>query len=107
LRRWVEYARKIGGSGKQVATVAEYEEAGGDELEFETEDMDDDDDVEAEGKRHKKHKKGKKKHRKASKEWFTFVKRAFVGTMDPKEIKEVFGREAPMVSEAQEEVTEL
>ena len=107
VRRWVEYARKIGGSGKQVATVAEYEEAGGDELEFETEDMDDDDDVEAEGKRHKKHKKGKKKHRKASKEWFTFVKRAFVGTMDPKEIKEVFGREAPTASEAQEEVIEL
>jgi endopolyphosphatase len=110
VRRWVEYARKIGGGGKKAATVAEYEEEDVDELEFDTEDMeddDDDDDVEAEGKKHKKHKKGKKKHHKASKEWFTFVKRAFVGTMDPKEIKEVFGREAPTISEAREEVMEL
>ena len=54
------------------------------------------------GKKHK-HKKGKhhKKH-KASKEWFTFVKRAFVGTMDPHEIKEVFGSSASRVEEAQE-----
>ena len=36
-----------------------------------------------------------------------FVKRAFVGTMDPREIKEVFGQAASVAEEAQEEVTEL
>ena len=106
VRRWVEYARKIGGSDKKAATVAEYEEEDVDELDFEKEDMEDDDDVEAEGKKHKTHRKGKKKH-KATKEWFTFVKRAFVGTMDSKQIKEVFGRKVPTVSEAREEVMEL
>jgi endopolyphosphatase len=99
VRRWVEYARKIGGSGAKAAEAVEYEEEVGEpELDVE--------DVETEGKKHKKHKKGKK-HHKASKEWFVFVKRAFVGTMDPHEIKEVFGSGAPMVEEVQDEVMEL
>ncbi|KAF2993615.1 Endopolyphosphatase [Curvularia kusanoi] len=105
VRRWVEYARKIGGGGKKAAAVAEYEEEDVDETEVGTEAMHEDE-LEAEGKKHKKHKKGKK-HHKASKEWFTFVKRAFVGTMDPKEIKEVFGRGASATQEAQEEIMEL
>lgn len=97
VRRWVEYARKIGG-GRAKGPHIEYEDEGIDEEEV------DGDSVEAEGKKHKKHKG--KKHRKASKEWFTFVKRAFVGTMDPHEIKEVFGRMEPAV-EVAEEVLEL
>ena len=56
--------------------------------------MDENDFVIVKHKKHK-HKKGKKgkhhKKHKASKEWYTFVKRAFVGTMDPKELKLVFG----------------
>lgn len=95
VRRWVEYARKIGSSGAKAADFPEYED--------EDEVADTEDQLEAERKKHNKH----KKHHKASKEWFTFVKRAFVGTMDPREIKEVFGLAAPMVEEAQEEVMEL
>lgn len=105
VRRWVEYARKIGGGGKKAATIGEYEDEDTDEFEDFVEDISEDE-LEAEGKKHKKHRKGKK-HHKASKEWFTFVKRAFVGTMDPRQIKEVFGRAAPGPQEAQEEIMEL
>jgi len=85
VRRWVEYARRIGAKGGKAADV-----------QADDEDIDDEetDDVDATGKKHKKkkkkHHKGKK-HRKASREWYTFVRRAFVGTMDPHEIKQVFG----------------
>ena len=103
VRRWVEYARKIGGGGAKSKDIVEYEET--DEFDQDAE-YQLEDELQAEGKKHKKHKKGKK-HRKASKEWFMFVKRAFVGTMDPREIKEVFGQAASVAEEAQEEVTEL
>jgi endopolyphosphatase len=99
VRRWVEYARKIGG-GRTKGAHIDYEEGDIDEYAVDEEEVDGDD-VETEGKKHKKGKKGKK-HRKASKEWFTFVKRAFVGTMEPHKIKEVFGQMAPAVEEAQE-----
>ncbi|KAF2131438.1 Endopolyphosphatase [Dothidotthia symphoricarpi CBS 119687] len=69
VRRWVEYARRIGSGA-----AAEMNEGMGE--------------VEVDGGKKHKH-----KHKHAdSKEWFTFVRRAFVGTMDPREIKEVFGR---------------
>ncbi|KAI4660459.1 uncharacterized protein J4E78_005162 [Alternaria triticimaculans] len=114
VRRWVEYARKIGASkGKTKGVELEVEEGdvedaveeGEDGVEGEVEDMveveeeetdevDENDFVIAKHKKHK-HEKGKKgkhhKKHKASKEWYTFVKRAFVGTMDPKELKLVFG----------------
>lgn len=45
-------------------------------------------------KKHKKHGKKKHKHRKAiNKVWFTFVKRAFVGTRDDDELHDEFGQE--------------
>lgn len=55
---------------------------------------------EADKKKHKhkhKHKKGKKRkgihgHRKENEAWFTFVRRAYVGTMDPEDLDEEFGR---------------
>ncbi|KAF9695890.1 hypothetical protein EKO04_006108 [Ascochyta lentis] len=103
VRRWVEYARKIGGSRAKATEIVDYEEMDGFEQDVEEQQQDE---LETEGKKHKKHKKGKK-HRKASKEWFTFVKRAFVGTMDPREIKEVFGQAAPSLEEVQEDVMEL
>lgn len=105
VRRWVEYARKIGGGhGAKAADVYDFEEDDlvEDELDVEA----DEDKLEAEGKKHKKHKKGKK-HHKAPKEWFTFVKRAFVETMDPHEIKQVFGRTVAPVDAVQEEIMEL
>ncbi|KKY23873.1 putative vacuolar endopolyphosphatase [Phaeomoniella chlamydospora] len=39
----------------------------------------------------KKHKKKKKKKHKKNEIWFTFLKRAFVGTKDDDELKDVFG----------------
>ena len=100
VRRWVEYARKIGDSGAKATDVVDYEDVDG--FEIDVEEMEEDE-LEAEGK---KHKKGKN-HRKASKEWLTFVKRAFVSTMDPHEIKNVFGQETPTLQEVQEEFMEL
>ena len=113
VRRWVEYARKIGSSASKSAQVEEEEVADmvGDE-DFET-DEDEDDELNAtKGKKHK-HKKGKKgkhhKKHKASREWFTFVKRAFVGTMDPHEIKQLFnaGSSSSEASEEAQEIMEL
>jgi endopolyphosphatase len=114
VRRWVEYARKIGSAGSKAADVEEIEEEEDiDEVEVKVDEEQDEDGyvvVSKKGGKKHKHKKGKhhKKH-KASKEWFTFVKRAFVGTMDTHEIKEVFGSEASGVETAQEaqEVMEL
>lgn len=107
VRRWVEYARKIGGGGAKASAIVNYEEENDDEWELEMEDVDEAE-FEAEGKKHKKHKHKKgKKHHKATKEWFTFVKRAFVNTMDPHEIKQIFGQGAPAQEGVQEEVMEL
>ncbi|CAO2650578.1 Nn.00g018700.m01.CDS01 [Neocucurbitaria sp. VM-36] len=127
VKRWVEYARKIGRGSAKAAVEEEYEgdEDIWDDEEYYEEDQaahedveeDDDDDetpeedeydaeLRTEGKKkHKKHKK--KKH--SSKEWFTFVKRAFVGTMDPHEIKELFGAKTQELSteEVAEEIMEL
>lgn len=103
VRRWVEYARKIGGGGAKAADATEFED---DVDEDEDDERTNEEDLKANGKKHKKHKNGKK-HRKASKEWFTFVKRAFVDTMNPHEIKQVFGQAAPSVDAVQEEVMEL
>ncbi|KAF2034935.1 Endopolyphosphatase [Setomelanomma holmii] len=102
VRRWVEYARKIGRARTSSAEedVEDYEE----------EDKEDDDDVQEQakgkGKHGKKHKKKKKKHHKASREWYTFVKRAFVGTMNPKDIEELFGA-SEGADEVVEEIMEL
>ncbi|KAF1840968.1 Endopolyphosphatase [Cucurbitaria berberidis CBS 394.84] len=113
VRRWVEYARKIGRGDAKAADVEEYDEHEDEEYEeYEEEQLAnenvDEQDYSAElttggKKKHKKHKK--RKH--ASKEWFTFVKRAFVGTMDPHEIKEVFGASAEPQELSAEEVIEL
>jgi endopolyphosphatase len=106
VRRWVEYARKIGQTGgKASAEVSEVE------FDHEAEE-DGNDEFDADGKKHKKHKHKKGKHhkkRKASKEWVTFVKRAFVGTMDPHEIKQLFSSGPAVVKgDAQaQEVMEL
>lgn len=89
VRRWVEYARKIGRAGAKAADEHVLEDSEDtDDNEFHE---DEEGETEAAVKGHKKHKKKKKKKHHASKEWFTFVKRAFVGTMDPHEIKELFG----------------
>lgn len=108
VRRWVEYARKIGASTGKTKDVGVEEEV--EEAEDVEDEVDEDDFVIVKHKKHK-HKKGKKgkhhKKHKASKEWFTFVKRAFVGTMDPKELKLVFGAADVDALEEAQEVMEL
>ncbi|KAK1915649.1 hypothetical protein P3342_003459 [Pyrenophora teres f. teres] len=103
VRRWVEYARKIGSGGSKSKFV-DVEEEGVVNTDLGEEEYD-----ATKGKKHKKGKKGKhhKKH-KMSKEWFTFAKRAFVGTLDPHEIEELFGSaSATESSEEAQEVIEL
>lgn len=115
VRHWVEYARRIAGEPSTTIDVDAKEdisntidvEVGNDGKDEDAEE--DDDQIHQTGKKHKK-KKGKKKkhkHHKASKEWFTFVKRAFVGTMDPREIEQIFGDAKDGSSTVVDEVMEL
>ena len=97
VRRWVEYARKIGSAEPKAVTKAQDVED-----DFTT----DDEYIDAQGKKHK-HKKGKKgKHHKMSKQWFTFVKRAFVGTLDSEEIKSLFGGSTSTTAQQQQQQEE-
>ncbi|EOA82119.1 uncharacterized protein SETTUDRAFT_142099 [Exserohilum turcica Et28A] len=98
VRRWVEYARKIGSAEPKAVTKAQDVED-----DFTT----DDEYIDAQGKKHK-HKKGKKgKHHKMSKQWFTFVKRAFVGTLDSEEIKSLFGGSTSTTAQQQQQEESL
>ncbi|KAF2108544.1 Metallo-dependent phosphatase-like protein [Lophiotrema nucula] len=104
VRSYVRLARRIGahgkGEGKSLAIedqeeVEEEEEENWDLEADEVEEDEEKGEVEADGKKkHKKHKKKKKKKKKKKGKknhtWYTFVKRAFVGTMDPKDIEETF-----------------
>ncbi len=93
-----------------VATrVGAYEPGNGDHMEIEHDEQQaEDEEVEEIDNREssnglrpnkKKHKGGKKKHRKHKKRkainkvWFTFVKRAYVGTLDDEELHQEFGEE--------------
>jgi endopolyphosphatase len=128
VRRWVEYARRIGqqkgaksmefdedAEDIQESVLDDEDEVESMELLSENEDDEDEDDKDNDdveemgkgkgGKKHKKKKGKKRKHHKASKEWYTFVRRAFVGTMNPHEIKEVFS--AASGAEKSEEPQEL
>jgi len=111
VRRWVEYARKIGQTGSKAADVDGIEGELDEKMAIDDtpseDDLDsEDDDVEGLGKKHKKKKGHKKKHRKASKEWYIFVRRAFVSTMNPHEIKQVFSA-AEELEETTQEILEL
>ncbi|KAK4547307.1 hypothetical protein LTR36_000962 [Oleoguttula mirabilis] len=82
----VDLARRIG----------DFKSEKGNDLLPQTADERHDDEVDAEKKKkHKKKKHGKgkhgSKHRKQNEAWYTFVRRAFVETMDPEEIEEQFG----------------
>ncbi|KAF2003365.1 Endopolyphosphatase [Amniculicola lignicola CBS 123094] len=95
VRSFVNLARKIGQDAKSKTVEAaedDIENGFGDNLDDDheqTEEDDSGDDIEAEkkGKKDKKHKKHKHGTKSA---WFTFVRRAFVGTMDPRDIDEQF-----------------
>jgi len=110
VRSYVNLARRIGRDkkGKKVMSVEEVEH---DESEDEKSDRyegDNEDDVDAERKDKKKGKKHKKHHKihKHDGPWYTFVRRAFVSTMDPHEIEEAFEL-GGVAQEVMEEVIEL
>ncbi|KAF2842223.1 Endopolyphosphatase [Patellaria atrata CBS 101060] len=95
VRSYIELASKIGAFkvDNQIKSNAEDggDDSGNDDTEAQAE-ADGDENVEAEKK---KKKKKHKKHRKGTKVWFTFVRRAFVSTIDPEDIeKEFSGKEA-------------
>ncbi|KAF2813275.1 Endopolyphosphatase [Mytilinidion resinicola] len=77
VRSYVDLARRIG-EAKGKSSGAGFEAEAGEEV-----------DAEEKGKKGKKHKKKHGKHKKRS-VWFAFVNRAFVGTMDPDSIEEMF-----------------
>ncbi|KAF2866720.1 Metallo-dependent phosphatase-like protein [Massariosphaeria phaeospora] len=114
VRSYVDLARRIGRGQSATAGYgveeeeeldemnaddlydSDIEEGSDDEEEEEEEEEEEDTDQDTKNNKKKKHHKGKK-HRKhkhgRNSAWFTFVKRAFVGTMDPADIEELFGRE--------------
>ncbi|GAB7350960.1 hypothetical protein MBLNU459_g1462t2 [Dothideomycetes sp. NU459] len=99
VRHYLDLARRIGKFKPEKETSQVEQDAES------TEDFDDDDEKSGrqveildKGKKGKKGKKGgkkKKKHHKkpraANRPWYTFVKRAFVGTIDMEEIEDQFG----------------
>jgi endopolyphosphatase len=128
VRGYVDLARRIGqdvkkAKSKEVDATETDEECGTGESDDEekhvkSEGQEDDadsgsgDDLETEKKK-KKGKKHKHKHKRSKNDtWYTFVKRAFVATMDPREIEETFGvrpseAELDKSRGAREEVMEL
>jgi endopolyphosphatase len=131
VRSFVDLARRIGSNMPKSKEVEKgvFEDADVDDYyntsdqEYDSSDMVDEDldkddqsedetDIEIWKKKHKgkKHKHKKKKHIKNS-TWFTFVQRAFVGSMDPDDIEQVFGVRAEdghdASVEAEGEVLEL
>ncbi|KAK3716387.1 Endopolyphosphatase [Vermiconidia calcicola] len=85
----VDLARRIGSFEGKAAVEAEEDPQG-----CQVESAGDIVEVEKKKKHKKKHKKKKKKHqhRKVDEAWYTFVRRAYVETLDPDELEEEFGR---------------
>jgi endopolyphosphatase len=109
VRSYIDLARRIGRDKKRkkVLSVEEEEYEVGDISEMEDEDTDAETEKKKEG--NKGGKKHKKKHRRKHKHdgpWYTFVRRAFVSTMDPHEIEEAFGQ-GEVLEETAEEIMEL
>jgi endopolyphosphatase len=119
VRSYIDLARRIGRDKKRkkVLSVEEEEYEVGDITGSEDEDEEiggdtnEDKDIETEKQKegNKEGKKHKKKHSRKHKHdgpWYTFVRRAFVSTMDPHEIEEAFGQ-GEVVEETAEEIMEL
>ena len=102
VRSYVDLARRIAADAKSTSLLHPEGEVSDVETSA--------NEVDAEGKKHKKKKKkhGKRPHKKDG-PWYTFVKRAFVSTMDADDIEDVFGRSAPVVTQhdGEQEVLEL
>ncbi len=103
VRRWIEYARRIGQSGSKSISLKE------DEMNDYTTDDDDEQQYDFE-----QNEKGEAmdqapgKEKRSLKAWDTFVKRAFVGTMDRHEMNVLFHTQSPVpTSEKTEDILEL
>lgn len=112
VRRFVDLAERIGHDAAKSKALESEEQFEEDVYSDEEDDTfsDDEEEIDAEkrkGKKHKKGKKGKKKPHKKNSAWYTFVKRAFVSTMDPSEIDELFGARDEEPASAEQEVIEL
>ncbi|PSN72989.1 Endopolyphosphatase [Corynespora cassiicola Philippines] len=121
VRSYVDLARRIGHdrAGKKAALSEEDYELSESEDDEDHEDLTSDLEDELDSQKKGKKKKGKKKHGKKHHKhnqngpWYTFVRRAFVSTMDAQDIEEMFGfgfgvEEGPHGGSAQEqEVLEL
>ncbi|RDI85657.1 hypothetical protein Vi05172_g4435 [Venturia inaequalis] len=88
VRSYVDLAKKIakskkGGKSADVGSEFSDQDANGQAEEEE--------DMHADGKGKKKKKKKKKKH--SNKVWYAFVRRAFVDTIDPTDVKQQFGKQ--------------
>ena len=110
VRRWVEYARRIGQGGSKKSDVevsedydiGEQDELDNEEVDTDMEDtfeeddeQEDDSEVDEAGKNKKKRSKKPRKGKHVSKAWVTFVKRAFVGTMDYRQMTALFTARSP------------
>lgn len=108
IKSMLGLARDIGtcepkgkGKGKTIATSADHEDEEEDEEEDGDVDVDSDSDAEIQKNKKHKGKKGKKKHHgkhgkkhkkcQRNEAWHTFIRRAFVETLDPEDIAEEFG----------------
>jgi endopolyphosphatase len=103
VRSYLRLAKQIAASkssGKNFAAEAEaITELEASDFGNVEEDNTEDTDIDAESKKKKKHKKHKKKKKHHNKVWNAFVRRAFVGTVDPAEVEEQF-RRAEQAAEA-------
>jgi endopolyphosphatase len=96
VRSYIRLAKEIAASkhgGKHASSEDGEDDA---DLDPSSEDEDDEDEPEEghdmdQNKNGKKKHKGKKGKKKRNRVWFAFIKRAFVGMMDPNDIEEVFG----------------
>lgn len=96
VRSYLKLAKDIAASRHHGKNLLSEEEDGFDlsnEGAREEEDGESEADMETAQSKHGKKHKGKKgkKRRRRNKVWYAFIKRAFVGTMDPDDIEEVFG----------------
>lgn len=94
VRSYVDLARRIGRDKKKKKVLSideEDEHDTEDELVLDQEEEGFEDDLQVSKRKDEKKKKHGKKHKhNKNGAWFTFIRRAFVGTMNPHEIEEVF-----------------
>lgn len=90
VRSYVDLAKKIarskkGGKSADIESESSEQDA--------SDQAEEEEDVHSDGKGKKKKKKKKKHNKRSNKIWYAFIRRAFVNTMDPADIKQQFGKQ--------------